>query len=112
MDLQRLRAHQLNRPGDDGARYDYDDSRERYGHDAQPGARGRAGASRPKKIPLVIEDELVAKSTGTAFARHRKTWRPLRTLRSSSVTITSGASRPNFPKWTRNSMGWMPGRKH
>ena len=48
---------------DDGAaRYDSDDSRDRYGSTSQGGRTGGFGSKR-SKIPLTIEGELVASST-------------------------------------------------
>jgi len=51
---------------EDDFRYDSDDSRERYGSTSQGGRTGGGGFGKTRsKIPLTIEGELVAKSTGT-----------------------------------------------
>jgi DNA helicase II / ATP-dependent DNA helicase PcrA len=59
---QKARGQKRGGFEDDGARYDSDDSRDRYGDETSP--RGGFGRKR-NKIPLTIEGELVAKSTGT-----------------------------------------------
>ena len=59
---------------EDGSRYAADD--EHDGIDdtsspspsARPGERGRTGGGSPRRLPLTIEGELVAKSTGTVSA--------------------------------------------
>ncbi len=50
---------------DNNTRYDFDDSRDRYGNASPRGGRNAGFGSKRNKIPLTIEGELVAKSTGT-----------------------------------------------
>jgi DNA helicase-2/ATP-dependent DNA helicase PcrA len=50
---------------DNNTRYDSDDSRDRYGSTPQGGRTGGFGNKGRARIPLTIEGELVAKSTGT-----------------------------------------------
>jgi ATP-dependent DNA helicase UvrD/PcrA len=50
---------------EDDFRYDSDDSRDRYSSASPGGSRGSSFGTKRKKIPLTIEGELVAKSTGT-----------------------------------------------
>jgi DNA helicase-2/ATP-dependent DNA helicase PcrA len=50
---------------EDDTHYDSDDSRERYSGASPSGGRGSGLGGKRKKIPLTIEGELIAKSTGT-----------------------------------------------
>src|ERR1700691_6164821 len=52
-----------------GSRYAADDDREGFGEDTSPSPwRARDEAGGPRRLPLTIEGELVAKSTGTVSA--------------------------------------------